>query len=422
MRIGLLRAGRHGQCRAERIGDPVRYSVVNLGCKVNRVESDSYQTRFAESGLEQAPKGQPADIVIVNTCTVTAVAEKKTRKAVRHELAANPTATVLVTGCAAAQSPEVYESMSDRVQVVGKWDMDNHLEAFLADHAPSPSSHGTPSDSFLAPGRTRVGVKVQDGCANECSYCIVHMVRGPELSTDPDEVVAQALRASELGAAEIVLTGINLGRYDYEGLRLAGLLERLLAREEIQRIRLSSIEPDNLDVPIIDLMATSDGRLCRHLHLPLQSGSSKVLSEMARNYSVGFFRDLVATIRERIPSISLSTDVIAGFPGETERDFEDTYRMCEECGFSKMHVFPYSERAGTPAAERRDQIPRDVRLQRAESLRHLGAELRRRDLDSRAGTRELAVVEDDLWCTTESYHAVRRPVGAGEGSLVEVTL
>lgn len=400
----------------------MKFSVVNLGCKVNRVESDSYETRLGEWGLERASKGEAADIVVINTCTVTAVAEKKTRKAVRHELAANPRAIVFVTGCAAAQSPHIYEAMADRVEVVPKWAMDERLASFLEESVPRTASHGSQGESFLSPGRSRVGVKVQDGCANECSYCIVHKVRGPELSVDPAEVIAQALRATEGGAAEIVLTGINLGRYGFEGMSLAGLIERLLAHEEIQRIRLSSIEPDNLDNDLVSLMAASNGRLCRHLHLPLQSGSAKVLSEMARNYSADFFRDLVANLRERIPSLSLSTDVIAGFPGETERDFADTYQLCEDCGFSKMHVFPYSERAGTPAAERADQVPKAVRLERAESLRELGSRLRQRDLESRKGTCELAVIEDELWCTTESYHAVKRPKGANEGSLVEVRL
>lgn len=400
----------------------LRFSVVNLGCKVNRVESDTYETQMGEWGLERAAKDEPADIVVVNTCTVTAVAEKKTRKAVRHALGANPRAIVLVTGCAAAQSPAVYESMSDRVQVVPKWDMDAFLSSFLRERVPFAENHGKRAESFLSPGRSRVGIKVQDGCANECSYCIVHMVRGPEMSADPNEVISQALRASGLGAAEIVLTGINLGRYEFEGLRLAGLLEMLLEQDGIQRIRLSSIEPDNLDDDLIELIAASNGRICRHLHLPLQSGSNKVLSEMARKYSADFFIDLVRHVRDLVPSVSLTTDVIAGFPGETERDFEETYQLCEECGFSKMHVFPYSEREGTPAAERIDQVPREARLARAESLRELGSMLRKRDLSSRHGTTELAVVEDELWCTTESYHAVRRPEGADDGSLVEVTL
>lgn len=400
----------------------MRYRVVNLGCKVNRVESDGFERRLSEIGGERAEEGS-ADLVVVNTCTVTGVAEKKTRKAVRHSLNANPEATVVVTGCAAVQNPSLYEGMSPRAKVVAKWDMEEFIGSLGAS-----GPHGAPAAEpdgprpFLSMGRARVGVKAQDGCANECTYCIVHKLRGPELSIAPGEVLRQSLKASEAGAAEIVLTGINLGRYDHKGLRLAGLLEALLSHDGIRRIRLSSIEPDNLDDELIDLMAASDGRVCRHLHLPMQSGSSKVLSEMARKYSAGFFRDLVACVRARMPSVSVSTDVIAGFPGETERDFEDTYRLCEECGFSKMHVFPYSERAGTPAAERTDQVPREVRLKRAESLRELGGRLRRQDLEARRGTTELAVVEDDVWCTTESYHAVKRPEGSSEGALVEVRL
>ncbi len=330
--------------------------------------------------------------------------------------------------------------MSDRVEVVAKWDLGNRLdslaeEAVRADAVQSLGAFGSPCDrgdallpscdasrSFLAPGRARVGIKVQDGCANECAYCIVHKLRGPESSANPQAVLDDAHEAASLGASEIVLAGINLGRYDFDGLRLDGLLSLLLDKGPDCRIRLSSIEPDNLDDAILRVVASSDGRICRHFHLPLQSGSSKVLREMGRHYDAEDFVRLVGKVRTLMPSASISTDVIAGFPGETEEDFMRTFEVCESCGFSKMHVFPYSEREGTPAAARADQLPRDVRLSRAEALRGLGARLRKDDLSSRRGSVELAVVEDETWCTTESYHDVHAPAGAVPGALVEVTL
>lgn len=397
----------------------MRFRVVNLGCKVNRVESDAFEGSLARMGF--APCDRDADVVVVNTCTVTAVAEKKTRKAVRQALAANPDALVLVTGCASMQSPSVYTQMSDRVEVVAKWDMEERLASMRGGMRLEAAS-SEPTDSFLAPGRARVGVKVQDGCANACTYCIVHQVRGPEVSTDPARVLDRCREAVELGAGEVVLTGINLGRYGFDGLGLDGLLALLLDAGFPGRIRLSSIEPDNLDQAVIERIAGADGRICRHLHLPLQSGSSKVLSEMGRRYDAEGFVGLVRRVRSAMPLASISTDVIAGFPGETEADFEQTMELCRACGFSKIHVFPYSEREGTPAAARDDQVPREVRVSRAEALRKLADELRQADFAFRRGTVEAAVVEDEQWCTTESYHAVRTPAGSQPGALVDVRL
>lgn len=395
------------------------FHVVNLGCKVNRVESDDFAAALLARG-GRAVGEDVADLVIVNTCTVTGEAEKKTRKAVRGALRANEHARVIVTGCAAAIAPEVFEAMDARVQVVPKGSM----MGLLAPEGTVFEPHGSApvlrvGDEFP----TRVGIKVQDGCNNACTYCIVHVARGRAWSRPADEIVTEAARLAQAGVREIVLTGINLGSYAFEGTTLAGLLAALLeATGDDVRFRVSSVEPRDVHDDLIDLMACANGRICRHLHLPLQSGSPKVLKEMARPYKAGSFKDLVDRLYEAMPMLSLSTDVIVGFPGETEEDFQATLDMARHCRFSKMHIFRYSMREGTPAARRPDQIDPAVKADRAKRLEELACALRESDRARRAGSVELALVETDGVATTESYHEVRAPEGARVGELVEFAL
>lgn len=415
----------------------MRFSIVNLGCKVNRVESDAVAAQLLERGAE-ACEPAAADLIVINTCTVTGEAEKKTRKAVRQALRANDTARVIVTGCAAALKPEAFEEMSPRVACVPKAQLGAAVsrEADALDpRAPLPHD-GRPG--LLRIGGefpTRVGVKVQDGCNNACTYCIVHVARGRATSRDIDEVAGECAAYARAGVKEIVLTGINLGSYrqrraDGASLRLSDLLKRLLDDTadlhadgaRACRFRISSIEPRDVDEDLIDLLGSSDGRICRHLHLPLQAGSSKVLREMARPYDAAFFLDLVARLRAAAPSIALSTDIIAGFPGETDAEFEETLSVARACSFSKIHAFPYSIRRGTPAAERSDQIPPEVKDERAARLRVLGDELRSLEFSRRVGTREAVLVEQDGRGMTESYFEIPVPTGLPAGSLVELTL
>ena len=415
----------------------MRFSIVNLGCKVNRVESDAVAAQLLERGAE-ACEPAAADLIVVNTCTVTGEAEKKTRKAVRQALRANDTARVIVTGCAAALKPEAFEEMSPRVVCVPKAQLGAAVSReadALEPRAPLPHD-GRPG--LLRIGGefpTRVGVKVQDGCNNACTYCIVHVARGRATSRDIYEVAGECAAYARAGVKEIVLTGINLGSYrqrraDGTSLRLSDLLKRLLDDTAALhadgapacRFRISSIEPRDVDEDLIDLLGSSDGRICRHLHLPLQAGSSKVLREMARPYDAAFFVDLVARLRAAAPSISLSTDIIAGFPGETDAEFEETLSVARACSFSKIHAFPYSIRRGTPAAERSDQIPPEVKDERAARLRVLGDELRSLEFSRRVGTREAVLVEQDGRGMTESYFEVPVPTGLPAGSLVELTL
>lgn len=422
------------------------YAVVNLGCKVNRVEADGFERLLAERGGIPVPENA-ADLVIVNTCTVTGEAEKKTRKAVRHALSAAAAAEVVVTGCATEIDASTYDAMGDRVTVVPKAGMALYLEegAFLSqlsEHSASSPGPRRPDQSvegvepkdpaFFRPtdGRTRIGIKVQDGCDNACTYCIVHVARGRATSQPAEEVVAEAVALAQTGVREIVLTGINLGSYDDGGTDLADLCRRLLsataalhgAGEPPCRFRIGSIEPMDVTGEFVSLLAEAEGRICRHLHLPLQSGSSRVLREMARPYDAHEFRQLADFLRASVPSIALTTDIIVGFPGETDEDFEDTCALVRHVGFSKIHVFPYSKREGTPAAARADQVPPEAKSARAARLRALSDELATADRASRSGTVELALVETPEVATTESYHEVAAPAGADAGSLVPVHL
>lgn len=392
----------------------MRYEIVNLGCKVNRVESDSYGALLASIGTP-ATGVEAADIVVVNTCTVTGEAEKKTRKAVRSACRRHPRARIIVTGCAAAIDPDGFLGMGPAVQVVPK----ARMEGFLAEMAHAGPVGAWPSDAPKE--RVRRGVKVQDGCDHACTYCIVHVARGPARSIPAEEVIGECRRLIGACVPEIVLTGINLGSYADGARRLPELLRSLLAEAADApecRFRLSSIEPRDVSGDLIELMAASDGRICRHLHLPLQSGSSRVLAQMARPYDADGYLSLVSALRSAMPAISLTTDIIAGFPGETDEDHAQSTALARACGFSKMHVFPYSKRTGTPAAARNDQVAPETRLQRASELRALSDELRRADLAGRAGTVERAVVEVPGRACTESYHEVAVPESAPVGSMV----
>ncbi|MGI6591355.1 MAG: MiaB/RimO family radical SAM methylthiotransferase [Eggerthellaceae bacterium] len=382
----------------------MRFSVVNIGCKVNRVEIDRIAAELREQGARMV-KDEPADVVIVNTCTVTAEAEKKARKAVRQALRRNPDAPVLVCGCAVAIDPAEFTSLDARVHIVGK----AHAARAAWHLAGSEPAEASAPDADLRVGegfRTRVGIKIQDGCNNSCTYCIVHVARGVPVSEPAARVASLVRRYAEAGVRELVLTGINLGTYDSGGLDLAGLIMHLLPLIPEGRLRLSSIEPRDVSEALIDVLAASDGRVCRHLHLPLQSGSSKVLREMGRPYDAEGFLALVARLRAEVPQLSLSTDVIVGFPGETEGDFQQTLSVVRAAAFSKVHVFRYSRRAGTPAAQRADQVDAATVAARANRLSALGRELAFEDAARRAGTVEQVLVEQAGRGITESYHPV----------------
>ncbi len=347
----------------------MKVSVVNLGCKVNRVESDTIAKAYEGRGA-QLCSVPDADIVVINTCTVTEEADKKTRKSIRRVLRQNLSAQVVVTGCAAAIEPEFYRALDSRICVVDKIDL---LEEVGDGSAVSSAHLVRVGDEFP----TRVSLKVQDGCNHSCTYCIVHVARGKAWSRPTNAVLEEALALADAGVKELVLTGIDLGSYCCtEGenrIRLGALVGRMLdelgkAGHGDVRLRVGSVEPRSLDPEFVKVMAESEGRVCRHLHLPLQSGSDKVLHEMNRPYSARDFLEIVAMLKREVGDISLTTDIIVGFPGETEKDFADTCALVREVGFTKIHVFRYSRREGTPAASRTDQVPAEIKERRAHEI------------------------------------------------------
>lgn len=404
----------------EQLAHAKTFAVVTLGCKVNRVESDTLSAALVQRGLVSVQQSE-ADLIVVNTCTVTGDADKKARKAVRAALRQAPDACIVATGCATAIRPDTFLNLSERVVVIDRIQLIHELTN-MQEESSVPLRIGK---GF----RTRVGIKAQDGCNNACTYCIVHTARGPARSMPFQQVIQEASTYFEAGVKEVVLTGIDLGAYSFEGHSLAELTSRLLecARQTQgsadfpARIRLSSIEPLSIDDELIELLAQSNGQLCRHLHLPLQSGSSKVLAEMARPYTAEGFLALVERLYAAIPELSLSTDIICGFPGETERDFEETLQLARSARFSKIHVFPYSRRAGTPAAARNDQLPPGVIAQRAATLRALAQELREYDRSRRSGAQELVLIEGATGLT-ESYHQVALEQTYPAGSLTYLAL
>ena len=392
----------------------MKFYIHTLGCRVNQAESDTIASQLIARGNVLVPS-KDADLIIVNSCTVTAEAEHKNRKTIRS-LLKNNNCHLILTGCAINIAKDKYVEMDKRIIC----EQDKNKIVKLADSLFSKKKESTP----IKEKRARRNLKVQDGCDNACTFCIVHVARGKAHSIEPEEIIKQAKQFINEGAKEIVLTGIDLGAYNKPS--LPQLIKTLLDETEIKRIRLSSIEPANIDDKLIELLAKSSGRLCRYLHIPLQSGSDKVLHEMARNYNSKQYLEIISKLRNACPDIAISTDIIVGFPGETEDDFRKTCELVQKANFMKLHIFRYSIRENTPAAIRDDQIDPKIKAKRVKELEKIANELSNNDLVSRKGKKELMVVEQKNGeiCkgTTESFHNISIKGKANIGDLIEVTL
>jgi len=419
------------------MSDPIRtFRVVSFGCKVNQTEGLALADRLRRLGLREAPPRGHADLVVVNTCTVTAEADRQGRQRLRR--AARRGAAVAVTGCGV--HPAAGGGPFDGAANLLAADADkDRLLARLQEAGHLPASEPAPADTETAPSaasqpRSRAMLKVQDGCPGGCAYCIVPMVRPEVRSVPPDDVVRPAETLVAEGFREIVLCGIHLGLYGCDlgqPLSLPGLVERLLAVEGLGRLRLSSLSPAEVDAALLALVASEPRRLCPHLHLSLQSGDDAVLARMGRPYTRSDFLRTAARVREALDEPALTTDVLVGFPGETEEAFTRTLDACREAGFARMHVFPFSPRPGTRAADMPGRVPvRTVRdrCRRAAELGETLADAYRRRL---VGRREAVAVEAvrrdgsaEGLAARYVRVAVRGPLpgGAGRRDLVPVRL
>ncbi|MCC6125092.1 MAG: tRNA (N(6)-L-threonylcarbamoyladenosine(37)-C(2))-methylthiotransferase MtaB [Pirellulales bacterium] len=402
--------------------------IVTLGCKVNQYESEYAREGFAKLGFCEVGDGEngPVELIVVNTCTVTAESEAKCRKIIRRLAKKHPAAEIVVLGCYAARAPDEAARLPGVSEVVpDKRDLPDLLKRRGLSVIPDGIS------SFE--GRHRAWVKVQDGCRQHCSYCIVPLVR-PRLSSRPvEEALAEIGRLHASGFAEIVLTGIHLGHYGLERPEprtdLAGLVEKIVALPGDFRVRFSSIEAAEVTPELLRLMADRPDRICPHLHLPLQSGSDAILEKMNRRGSAGRFIECCRQVRQRLVRAALTTDAIVGFPGETEEDFAATCRAVEEAGMSKVHVFRFSPRQGTPAATLKNRVPQRVHQHWAAQLNRLSDRLRAEYLRSLVGGRVQVLIEgvvensNRIQGTADRYITVELEGDAGaEGRLIDVRI
>jgi len=354
-----------------------RVAIATLGCKTNQFESAAMTEQFQRAGYSVVPFTEPADIYVVNSCTVTARTDAETRRLIRRARRLNPLARVVATGCYAQVAPGELERMPEVDSVLGnreKRDIAGLVEAGesrVSDIGAERTAGPLELSSFAE--HTRAFLQAQNGCNSFCAYCIVPFARGRSRSVPLDDMLKGVRDLAANGYREVVLTGIHLGAYGLDlspRLSLAGLVRRIVDERLVPRLRIGSVEPNELSDELLGLMASSDV-ICPHLHLPLQSGSDTVLQRMGRRYTARFFRDLAARIAVALPDAFIGADVIAGFPGETGEEFRDTLQLVEEVPFSDLHVFPFSRRAGTRAAGMPGQVAATLVRERGERLREI---------------------------------------------------
>ncbi|MFC2144190.1 tRNA (N(6)-L-threonylcarbamoyladenosine(37)-C(2))-methylthiotransferase MtaB [Acidobacteriota bacterium] len=373
----------------------------SVGCRLNIGEIEAMARGLAKAGHRVVGPGTPAELCILNTCTVTAIASRKSRQLIRQIKRANPSAAVIVTGCDAELAPsEMAEIGVDLV--VGNAEKERLLELAEAEGLLDPASIDPDDLELFEPGdatRTRAFLKVQDGCDNRCAFCVITIARGTGRSIPADAVMQELHELQRLGYREVVLSGVHLGSYghdlgDQRGLQR--LVERALDETTVERLRLSSLEPWDLDAGFFEIF--SNRRLLPHLHLPLQSGCDETLKRMARRTSHREFSALVRDARQAVPDLAISSDIIVGFPGETDEEFEQSLALVEELAFSRLHIFRYSRRTGTPAEKMTAQVPGPIAQERSRRMHALAA-----DLEHRFNSKLVGRTSDVLWETAEDH-------------------
>lgn len=363
-----------------------KVALTTLGCKVNQFETETMEGLFKRAGYTVVPFEERADVYVINTCSVTSLGDRKSRQIIRRAHRENERAVIAVCGCYAQVAPEEIKAIEgvrvvlgtkERAQIVDYVERALREDGILDGVGDIMQAH-TFEDIPLydSPQRTRAFLKIEDGCENFCSYCIIPYARGPVKSRALSHIRAEAEKLVRAGFHEIVLTGIHLGAYgrDLGGeVTLADACREVLSVAGLRRLRLGSLESLELS-PELFALIREDGRFCAHLHLPLQAGSDAVLRAMNRHYDTAEFARLIEGVRREVPGIAISTDIIVGFPGETEEMFAESLAFVARLGFSRMHVFPYSRRTGTPAARMTDQVPEPVKKERVHRMQALARE------------------------------------------------
>jgi threonylcarbamoyladenosine tRNA methylthiotransferase MtaB len=343
-----------------------KVALETLGCKLNQAETDSLARQLLSRGYQLAESAREADIYVLNTCTVTHVADRKARHLLRSAHRTNPRALIVAIGCYAQRAPEELGQLGIVDLILGNKQKDRLVEIFGNRNLRNKGAR-SPYKEYHS--RTRSLIKIQEGCHSFCSFCIVPYLRGRERSLPLEQVLQQVKERVAAGYKEVTLTGTKIGAYRWNGENHSGLsrlIEYILHQTGIKRLRLSSLQPQDLTPELVRLWA--DERLCPHLHLPLQSGSQAMLQRMNRPYSIADYERAVSLVREAIPDLAITTDILVGFPGEGEREFEESYRFCQKMGLAKIHVFPYSPRLGTAAAGMPHQVEERLKKERSQRM------------------------------------------------------
>lgn len=409
-----------------------KFLIKSLGCKVNAYESEFVRNLLLDNNYEEVSEN--ADICIINTCTVTNTADNKSKQTINNIKKNNPNAIVVAMGCFCQFKNTEVENLIDAEIIVGNKDKSkilDYIEEYEKTNQRIIKFYDMEKIEFedmeikRFTHHKRAFIKIEDGCNNFCSYCIIPYVRGRVRSKDFNKVLIEVNDLALNAHKEIVLSGIHTGQYYSDNKRLSDLINKISEVEAIKRIRLSSVEIVELDEKMMDILENND-KFVSHLHIPLQAGSDDVLKSMNRRYDIKWFKNKVEEIKKIRPDISLSTDVIVGFPGETDENFEDTLKTCEEVGFSKIHVFPYSDRTGTVASRMKNKIPGNIKKDRVKKLIELSNKLEKKYFDKFIGKEVEVLIEEEkegyFYGFTDNYIPVKLKGEYKINELYKVTL
>ena len=376
----------------------MKVALKALGCRLNEAELEHWAAGFRADGHQLSRQTDDADLIVINTCAVTGAAAKKSRQLLRRAQRRNAQAKLVVSGCYSSLQPDAVQQLPGIDLIVDNSDKDRLVE-IVRQHLSIEAMPATAMDAgetaLFARGRNRAFVKVQDGCRHKCTYCVVTLARGAERSRSIHSIVNEINSLHSHQILEVVLTGVHIGGYGHDlGADLTALIKAILADTDLPRLRLGSMEP--WDLPDTFYQLFGNPRFMPHLHLPLQSGSDRVLTRMGRRCKSADFMRLAQTLRQAVPDMNITTDIIAGFPGETEQEWQATLDFCQQIGFSHIHVFPYSMRSGTRAAALPGQLPAEIKKQRCRELHSLAQRMKHDYMNQHSGRRYQVLVESDV--------------------------